>query len=148
MVLKIRGAADGVRVEAEVTSGGEKIALGDAPASGQVRIGIPNLIAWSPSNPNLYDLCVRLVREGKVIDEVGSYFAMCKFGLVKDADGHLRFALNGEPLFFYGPLDQGFFPEGLYTPPSEEAMVFDIEYTRVIGCNMIRKLLEFDAPPR
>ena len=96
------------------------------------------------ADPHLYDLRVRLVRDGKVLDEVGSYFAMRKFGLVKDADGHLRFALNGEPLFLYGPLDQGFFPDGLYTPPSEEAMLFDIEYTRAIGCNMIRKHIKVE----
>ncbi|MFZ5859025.1 MAG: glycoside hydrolase family 2 protein [Chloroflexota bacterium] len=142
--VKVRGNAEGVRVEAEVMSKGEKISSGGAPATSQVRIEIPNPIAWSPSNPHLYDLRVRLVREGKVIDEVGSYFAMRKFELVKDAAGHLRFALNGEPLFLYGPLDQGFFPDGLYTPPSEEAMVFDIEYTRAIGCNMIRKHIKVE----
>lgn len=142
--VKVRGNADGVRVEAEVASRGEKISSGDAPASGVARIGIPNPVAWSPPNPHLYDLRVRLVREGQVLDEVGSYFAMRKFGLVKDADGHLRFALNGEPLFLYGPLDQGFFPDGLYTPPSEEAMLFDIEYTRAIGCNLIRKHIKVE----
>ena len=141
---KIRGAADGVRVEAEVTSKGEKIASGGEPAKGQVRIEIPNPVTWSPENPHLYDLRVRLVREGQVLDEVGSYFAMRKFGLVKDTTGHLRFALNGKPLFLYGPLDQGFFPDGLYTPPSEEAMLFDIEYTRAIGCNMIRKHIKVE----
>jgi hypothetical protein len=142
--VKIRGEAVGVHVEAEVTSGGEKISSAGAPAQGQVRIEIPNPIAWSPENPHLYDLRVRLVRDGKVMDEVGSYFAMRKFGLVKDAGDHLRFALNGEPLFLYGPLDQGFFPDGLYTPPSEEAMLFDIEYTRAIGCNMIRKHIKVE----
>jgi hypothetical protein len=86
---------------------------------------------------------VRLIRDGKVVDEVGSYFAMRKFGLVK-VNGHLRFALNDEPLFLYGPLDQGYFPDGLYTPPSEEAMLFDIEYTRAIGCNMIRKHIKVE----
>ena len=65
-----------------------------------------------------------------MVDEVGSYFGMRKFELKRDAGGSLRFALNGEPLFLFGPLDQGYFPDGLYTPPSEEAMLFDIEYTR------------------
>jgi hypothetical protein len=69
---------------------------------------------------------------------------MRKFGLVKDSQGHLRFALNNQPLFLYGPLDQGFFPDGLYTPPSEEAMLFDIEYTKQIGCNMIRKHIKVE----
>ena len=142
--VKVRGNSDGVWVEAEVTSKGEKISAGSAPTSGQVRIEIANPVAWNPSNPHLYDLRASLVREGKVLDEVGSYFAMRKFGLVRDADGHPRFALNGEPLFLYGPLDQGFFPDGLYTPPSEEAMSFDIEYTRAIGCNMIRKHIKVE----
>lgn len=142
--VKVGGNAEGVRVEAEVTSKGEKISSGGAPATSVARIEVPNPVAWCPSNPHLYDLHVRLVRNGKVVDEVGSYFAMRKYGLAKDADGHLRFALNGEPLFLYGPLDQGFFPDGLYTPPSEEAMVFDIEYTRAIGCNMIRKHIKVE----
>ena len=145
MEVKIRGNAEGTRLEAEVMSKGEKISAGRAPSMGQVRIDVPNPVAWSPSNPHLYDLRVRLVHEGKVVDEVGSYFAMRKFGLMKDADGHLRFALNGEPLFLYGPLDQGFFPDGLYTPSSEEAMLFDIEYTRAIGCNMIRKHIKVES---
>ncbi len=55
------------------------------------------------------------------------------------AAGHLRFALNNQPLFLYGPLDQGYFPHGLYTAPSDEAMRFDIQYAKNIGCNMIRK---------
>jgi beta-galactosidase/beta-glucuronidase len=142
--VKVRGAADGVRVEAEAFSEGEKISSGGGPAQSPARIEIPNPIAWSPENPHLYDLRVRLVRNGQVIDEVGSYFAMRKFGLVKNADGYPRFALNGEPLFLYGPLDQGFFPDGLYTPPSEEAMLFDIEYTRALGCNMIRKHIKVE----
>jgi beta-galactosidase/beta-glucuronidase len=149
---KIRGAAGGLRLNVEVTSKGEKISAGSVSASGialsgpmcLVQIEVPNPVAWSPSHPHLYDLRVRLVRKGKVVDEVGSYFAMRTFGLVKDAESHMRFALNGEPLFLYGPLDQGFFPDGLYTPPSEEALVFDIEYTRAIGCNMIRKHIKVE----
>jgi beta-galactosidase/beta-glucuronidase len=70
---------------------------------------------------------------------------MRKFGLMKDAKGYLRFALNDQPLFLYGPLDQGYFPDGLYTPPSEEAMLFDIEYTKRIGCNMIRKHIKVES---
>jgi beta-galactosidase/beta-glucuronidase len=73
------------------------------------------------------------------LDEVGSYFAMRKFSLARDEQGYLRFQLNNQPFFLYGPLDQGFFPDGLYTAPTEAAMLFDIEYTRDIGCNFIRK---------
>ena len=137
--VKIRGAVEGVGVEVEIISGGEKISFGDGQAEGPIRCKVPNPRAWSSSDPHLYDLNVQLVSDGQILDEVGSYFAMRKFGLVKDIQGHLRFTLNGEPLFLYGPLDQGYFPDGLYTPPSEETMLFDIEYTRAIGCNLIRK---------
>ena len=110
----------------------------------RLRLAIPDPRAWSPADPHLYDLTVRLVRGEQVLDEVGSYFAMRKFELGPDAAGHLRFTLNNQPLFLYGPLDQGYFPDGLYTPPSEEAMLYDIEYTRRIGCNLIRKHIKVE----
>ena len=142
--VNIRGARERVQVEAEAFSKGEKISSGSGSAQSPVRCEIPNPVAWSPANPHLYDLRVRLVREDQVLDEVRSYFAMRKFGLVTDAHGHLRFALNNEPLFLYGPLDQGYFPDGLYTPPSDDAMLFDIEYVRGLGCNMIRKHIKVE----
>ena len=142
--VKTRGAGEGVSVVAETTQGGEKIVSVSEQAEGTIRLAIPNPRVWSPSDPYLYDLRVKLIRDGQILDEVGSYFAMRKFGLVKDAQGHLRFALNNQPLFLYGPLDQGYFPDGLYTPPSEEAMLFDIEYTKQIGCNMIRKHIKVE----
>lgn len=141
---KVRGAREGLRLGAEIYMGAEKIASGNAQAQIPVRIKVPHPKKWSPENPYLYDLRIQLLQDGQVIDEVGSYFAMRKFELVKDATGNLRFALNDEPLFLYGPLDQGYFPDGLYTPPSEEAMLFDIEYTRKIGCNMIRKHIKIE----
>ena len=137
--VTVRGETGDFSVEAESTQNGEKITSVSGQAEGTVRLAIPNPRVWSPTDPYLYDLRVRLIRDGQILDEVGSYFAMRKFGLVKDSHGHLRFGLNNQPLFLYGPLDQGYFPDGLYTPPSDEAMLFDIEYTQRIGCNMIRK---------
>jgi len=99
---------------------------------------------WHPDHPHLYDLEVRLTIGGEVIDEVRSYFAMRKFGKIKDEKGYWRFTLNNEPIFQYGPLDQGYFPEGLYTAPSEKAMIFDIQYAKKIGCNMIRKHVKIE----
>jgi hypothetical protein len=109
-----------------------------------IHLSIPKPHLWSPEDPHLYGLRVHLSWNGQPLDEVDSYFAMRQFGLVKDEAGYLRFALNGQPLFLYGPLDQGYFPDGLYTPPSEEAMLFDIEYTRHIGCNLIRKHIKVE----
>jgi Glycosyl hydrolases family 2, sugar binding domain/Glycosyl hydrolases family 2/Glycosyl hydrolases family 2, TIM barrel domain len=147
--VKLRGAADGVRVEACVFDAGIEIVKGMNPADaspeekrsgeGCLLLSIPNPKPWSPESPHLYDLKVRLIRDGQILDEVGSYFAMRKFSLARDRHGHLRFHLNNQPLFLYGPLDQGYFPDGLYTAPTEAAMLYDIEYTRAIGCNFIRK---------
>jgi beta-galactosidase/beta-glucuronidase len=142
--VKIQGVAAQLQVEVEVASAGEVISRGGGRAERPVKCAISDPIRWTPQNPHLYDLRVRLVCDGQILDEVGSYFAMRKFGLMKDTAGHLRFSLNGEALFLYGPLDQGYFPDGLYTPPCEEAMLFDIEYTKNIGCNMIRKHIKVE----
>jgi len=143
---RISEAAEGDPLDlvVEAYSNGEKISTASGKAHTPLRLSIPNPTAWRPANPHLYDLTVQLTRDGQVLDEVGSYFAMRSFGLVRDAQGHLRFGLNGKPLFLYGPLDQGYYPDGLYTPPSEEAMLFDIEYLRRIGCNMIRKHIKVE----
>lgn len=144
--VQVRHAAgaEDIQVEAEAYAGGEQIARAAGPLQAPLQLAIPQPRPWSPQDPFLYPLQVRLTRHGQLLDEVSSYFAMRKFGLERDASGHLRFALNGEPLFLYGPLDQGYFPDGLYTPPSEEALLFDIEYARRIGCNLIRKHIKVE----
>jgi beta-galactosidase/beta-glucuronidase len=138
---QLRGAGEGeaLRLEAEAFVYGKRIAHAVGEPQNPLALAIPDPRVWSPADPYLYDLQVRLLWGDQVLDQVGSYFAMRKFELLLDENGHRRIALNGEPLFLYGPLDQGYFPDGLYTPPSEEAMLFDIEYARKIGCNMIRK---------
>jgi beta-galactosidase/beta-glucuronidase len=133
-----------VLVEAEAWFNGEMVSSGSGLTGAPLALVIADPHTWHPAQPYLYDLRVRLTRVGQVLDEVGSYFAMRKFELARDANGYLRFHINGEPLFLYGPLDQGYFPDGLYTPPSEEAMLYDIEYARQIGCNMIRKHIKVE----
>jgi beta-galactosidase/beta-glucuronidase len=138
--VNLRGAAnDSVWIEAEVFSNGEIVTSARTEVGNSLEIIVPDPQKWSPADPHLYDLQVRLIRDDKVFDEVGSYFGMREFGVVRDSRGHLRFTLNGEKLFLYGPLDQGYFPDGLYTPPSDDALLFDIKFARSIGCNMIRK---------
>lgn len=99
---------------------------------------IPKL--WSPDSPFLYDLVVslHLSGEGEVVDEVKSYFAMREITLGRSGDA-VQFFLNGKPEFQYGVLDQGWWPDGLYTPPSEDAMEFDILKAKELGFNLIRK---------
>jgi hypothetical protein len=93
---------------------------------------------WSPSDPNLYDLKVELLVSGAVVDSVDSYIGLRKVGSRRDDNGHLRFTLNGQEIFHLGPLDQGWWPDGLLTPPSDKAMLSDIQYLKDAGFNMIR----------
>ncbi|HOO56633.1 MAG TPA: glycoside hydrolase family 2 TIM barrel-domain containing protein [bacterium] len=98
---------------------------------------------WSPQNPALYDIQIQLVRDGyderETVDSVDSYFGMRKIEVKNDSAGTPRLFLNGSPVFMYGPLDQGFWPDGIYTPPTEEALKFDIDTTLKLGFNMTRK---------
>jgi beta-galactosidase/beta-glucuronidase len=133
-----------LRIEATASTADGAVSSAGGPVGQPLELSIPDPRPWSPTDPFLYDLQVRLLDGSQPLDEVGSYFAMRSFGLARDANGHLRFALNGQPLFLFGPLDQGYFPDGLYTPPSEEAMLFDVEYAKRIGCNMIRKHIKVE----
>lgn len=104
-----------------------------------VTLPVPQMKLWSPDSPVLYDIDITVLRDGKVVDNVKGYTAMRKISYAADADGHKRMLLNNEVLFHYGPLDQGWWPDGLYTAPCEEAMVYDIIKTKEMGFNMIRK---------
>jgi beta-galactosidase/beta-glucuronidase len=105
-----------------------------------VSLAIPSPKLWSPDNPFLYDLTVELRDEnGNVVDQIQSYFGMRKISVEKADDGYNRLFLNNEPLFQIGPLDQGFWPDGLYTAPSDAALKYDVEITKKMGFNMARK---------
>jgi beta-galactosidase/beta-glucuronidase len=119
--------------------GNRKIAEQTQNTSLPVLLNIQNPKLWSPSHPFLYDLKVSIERKGKVIDEVKSYFAMRKISMQPDADNIQRLMLNNEFVFQYGPLDQGWWPDGLYTAPTDAALKFDIEKTKEMGFNLIRK---------
>ena len=105
----------------------------------EVVLDVPQMKLWSPDSPYLYDVEINIVRDGAVVDHVSGYAAMREISCERDADGHKRMCLNGEPLFQYGTLDQGWWPDGLYTAPSDEALAFDIQKTKEFGFNMIRK---------
>ena len=94
---------------------------------------------WSPDSPFLYDLRVTLKSGKETVDEVKSYAAMRKFSTARDADGIVRLQLNNRDLFMFGPLDQGWWPDGLYTAPTDEALEYDVIKTKQWGFNMIRK---------
>ena len=118
---------------------GRKVLASSEVKDGRSQLRIDNPSLWSPDSPFLYGLRISLKKDGKLIDKVEAYTAFREISVVKDAEGHRRMALNGKPLFHFGPLDQGWWPDGLYTAPCDEALRFDIERTRDFGFNMIRK---------
>ena len=127
--------------QVEVLYEGEKVASGKALGGQPVEVNMPKgFLMWTPDHPFLYDMKVTLLRKGKAVDEVGSYFAMRCFGSAREeGSGIVRLTLNGKPIFHFGPLDQGWWPDGLYTAPTDEALAFDIQKTKDLGFNMIRK---------
>ena len=118
---------------------GKVVATAQGRPNTEIALAISAPKTWSPDSPFLYDLQVVLSSRGKEVDTVGSYFGMRKISLGKDKDGIKRLFLNNEPLFHFGPLDQGWWPDGLYTAPTDEALRYDVEITKNSGFNMARK---------
>lgn len=110
-----------------------------------VELNLPRQRLWSPENPFLYDLKMEVLHNGIVTDKVDSYFGMRKISVGKDKDGFNRIMLNNKPMFHYGFLDQGWWPDGLLTAPTEEALVYDIKYTKDAGFNTIRKHIKVES---
>jgi len=121
-----------------VTAPGLKVSV-EGKTGQPLELSLERFQVWCPGNPRLYDLTIELLDKGKSIDGVDSYFAMRKIEVASDTNGIPRILLNGEPLFQYGPLDQGWWPDGLYTAPSDEAMAYDLKITQQLGFNMVRK---------
>lgn len=135
----IENMLPGDQVVFSAWKGNDKIAEQIITDKGEAVLAIADPQLWSPSNPFLYDLKVTVMRKGKIADEIKSYFAMRKISMQPDATGTERMLLNNQFVFQYGPLDQGWWPDGLYTAPTDEALKFDIEKTKEMGFNMIRK---------
>lgn len=139
-ILNVRAIARGAKVGddclIELIENGEVISSANGA---DVILNVENPKLWSPDSPYLYDLRITIYRNGEILDQVMGYAAMREISVVVDKKGYKRMALNGEPLFQYGTLDQGWWPDGLYTAPTDEALKFDIEKTKEFGFNMIRK---------
>lgn len=126
-------------IEVRVLDGDKVVSASKALAGQPLQLNIPNAKLWSPESPFLYNLEIALVRNGKVIDQVSSYTAMRKYTTRRDKNGIVRLQLNNQDIFQFGPLDQGWWPDGLYTAPTDEALAYDIKKTKDFGFNMIRK---------
>lgn len=134
----------GYIVEATILKDGNEVASQNVNVDQEVILKIETPELWAPDHPFLYDLKLTLKNpDGKILDEVTSYFGMRKISL-GDFKGNKYLFLNNEPLFHYGTLDQGWWPDGLHTPPSDEAMKYDIQLTKDMGFNMIRKHIKVE----
>lgn len=140
----VQNLQSGDMVKISAWDGTNKIAEQTVNGNTTTTLNVNNAKLWSPDNPFLYDLTVSVVRKGKVVDEVKSYFAMRKTSIAPDAKGTQKLMLNNKFVFQYGPLDQGWWPDGLYTAPTDEALKFDIEKTKQMGFNMIRKHIKVE----
>lgn len=133
------GDASGCTVTVRALENGSAVASASGAPGTALTLKMENAKRWSPDTPFLYDLSVTLEKDGHALDTVASYFGMRKISLAKDEDGFNRLFLNNEPLFQFGPLDQGWWPDGLYTAPTDEALRYDVQVTRDMGFNMARK---------
>ena len=149
------GAQAGDQVKVDILDGGigynpekpsQKIVASSTLTNGTAEISIPDAHLWSPESPYLYGVKISQTRNGKVIDQVYGYTQMRKVSKQKDEspNHYNRMAINNNILFQFGPLDQGWWPDGLYTAPTDEALKFDIQKTKDWGFNMIRKHIKVE----
>ncbi len=137
--VAVNNFSPNLRVEATASVDGREVGTVGGPANGELVLSLPTMHLWSPDDPFLYDLKVTLMDGHQVLDSVSSYFGMRKIALEKDAQGVVRIALNNHPIFQIGALDQGFWPDGIYTAPTDDAERSDIEFLKKSGFNLIRK---------
>lgn len=135
----VNSLSDSLRVEAVATSDGREVGRTNGPPNSELRLPVHSPHLWSPDDPFLYDLRLTLLDGDRVVDSVSSYFGMRKIALRKDSAGVMRMALNDQFVFQIGALDQGFWPDGIYTAPTDEALRFDIEFLKKAGFNLARK---------
>ena len=131
-------------VEVTVRDGGKVVYRASLSPGGQITMPIKQARLWSPEDPHLYNLVASLKLGRRTVDKVESYFGMRKISLGKDERGFTRLLLNNKPYFQFGPLDQGFWPDGLYTAPTDEALRYDIEMTKKLGFNLARKHVKIE----
>src|SRR5690606_32137805 len=126
----LKNATYGDIVEVTIKDGDKVLSVSKANATEALEIPISNQKLWSPESPFLYRMTVKLISDGKEVDQVESYFAMRKIAKKRDAHGIVRMQLNNKDYFQFGPLDQGWWPDGLYTAPTDQALKYDIVKTK------------------
>ncbi|MFC1765766.1 sugar-binding domain-containing protein [Planctomycetota bacterium] len=139
VTAEIEGNSEDVEVVARAKDGWFVRGQADTTTGTELTLKLKNPHLWSPDDPFLYDLTVTLDVGGRRCDQVTSYFGMRKIGVASDHEGYTRFCLNDQPLFLFGPLDQGWWPDGLYTAATDAALHYDLDMTKQLGFNMLRK---------
>ncbi|MEU8651530.1 LamG-like jellyroll fold domain-containing protein [Streptomyces sp. NPDC048737] len=143
VTVESEGASTKARVEAVARDGlGRVVGRVSGPANEELRLPVAEQHLWSPDDPYLYDLDVKLT-DGRSVDRVSSYFGMREVGIA-DVGGYRKLVLNGKPVFSLATLDQGFWPDGLYTAPSDEALAFDLKAHKELGFNAVRKHIKVE----
>jgi hypothetical protein len=137
-VIPSAGAED-MTVEAVAADAGKEAGKVSGKADAELKLPVGDVKLWSPDTPFLYDLKIELRQGGKTVDGVASYFGMRKIAIGKDEKGITRMMLNGKFAIQVGPLDQGFWPDGIYAAATDEALRYDVEITRKLGFNASRK---------
>lgn len=132
------------RIHITILDKGKIVSEKEGDLSDPIDLYLDNPKLWSPTAPFLYDINISLLDGAQEVDQVTSYFGMRKFSLDHDSTDRPRFCLNNQPLFLYGPLDQGYWPDGLYTPPSDEAMRWELSFLKDAGFNMLRKHIKVE----
>ena len=143
-VVKVSLLDGKVGYSTENKAGGATVAEGMTIPGGTVTLNVKDPHLWSPDNPYLYGLDIQILRNGKVVDKVAAYTAMREIAVFQKNSNTKLMGLNGEALFQLGPLDQGWWPDGLYTAPTDEALKYDIQKTKDFGYNMIRKHIKVE----
>ncbi|HZV36099.1 MAG TPA: glycoside hydrolase family 2 TIM barrel-domain containing protein, partial [Verrucomicrobiae bacterium] len=142
--VAVGNPGDDVRVEAVALDDGKQVGSVEGEPNTEIFLPLAQPKLWSPSDPFLYDLRVTLKRGDHETDRVTSYFGMRNVSLMKDNKGIPRIALNGQPFFELGTLDQGMWPDGIYTAPTDEALRSDLEFLKSAGFNMARKHVKIE----
>jgi len=135
--------SEGTQVSIQVKEGTKVVSAVTGAANKEIVVPVKDARLWSPASPFLYDLDIRLTRNNQTLDRTGSYFGMRKISIGEEG-GYKKMFLNNKFLFQLGPLDQGFWPDGGYTAPTDEALRYDLEMTKKFGFNMVRKHIKVE----
>jgi len=141
---RIVNLKDGLTINIKITREGSVLAEESRSFEETLKVNIKDIDLWTPDNPSLYEIELSISENDIILDHVRSHTGFRKISLGKSGDGFTRILLNNEFVYQNGPLDQGFWPDGIYTPPTEEAMVYDLEMIKKMGFNMLRKHVKIE----